>query len=352
MITAYLYLLALINGSDWPTTAQTASLTTTAEATLALATQRIFGTRLGFLSRRLWTSAQTRYKKHDSSRSDARLAMALSFTPEQASRISSAAEATGATPLLDLAEERCKQLLLNCWKSTFALVMDQTAPSASGGDEGNVTPTLQQKRIDGSLPSVDVDALDEILSVVPPASPLFSLALVCKGVQALGRNDRLQVLQIASTLAASSATTRDTLASAAAFVALASGSQIQQAPVKRENDIDVLAYVTIAWLGIRAAASGATTAPSSANGDKAVSGLGSDESRHTTSVDESLQTKTLDLRRLLASPVFTGRPASFEAQDGEDHEFVDAQEKCVEGLVYIGRKAAGLDSLSDSGCEL
>jgi hypothetical protein len=119
------------------------------------------------------------------------------------------------------------------------------------------------------------------------------------------------------------------------------------------SSIDTLAYTTISWLAVRQASLAVRPETSSGPTEKGTADEADEEDQ--VQLNASLQIASVQLRKLFASPIFTtdaaASSADVSAAKADTEAFLDAQERCVETLVAIGRKAAGLDGLSDSGTE-
>jgi hypothetical protein len=190
-------------------------------------------------------------------------------------------------------------------------------------------------------------ALDDLLSALPSNSSLVALAILAKGVVALGSGDVISATRVAVAVSSPAAQQLESVRAFRELIAgIAAGTRVGRAnisdPSSRSvtmlSSIDTLAYTTISWLAVRQASLAVRPETSSGPTEKGTA----DEA------DEEDQV-------LFASPIFTtdaaASSADVSAAKADTEAFLDAQERCVETLVAIGRKAAGLDGLSDSGTE-
>jgi hypothetical protein len=299
---------------------------------LALMACELFGEKVAKQAATIWTSAGDLLKKEEMNNGWLALALAMPF---EDARSALSLQQHSDNPLYQIAEKRSQAILMQAWPTIFTRVIGATTFSTSSTSSS----------FSNVVQSNNTANVDEILAAMPPSSPSFALALLSKGVEALGRNNKAFAVEIALRLAPMHS---QTLASVRAFSNLVGGGRpdIPAAgdSITTNGPIDTLAYTTIAWLAVRQIAKVSLATP---NGKGEGSREDDDnESANSTSVaqDEAgLQVATIRLRKLLATEAFT---------NNVDDAFVDAQDRCVEHLVNIGRQAAGLDALSDSGCEL
>lgn len=319
-LISFVHLYNFTRSSAWPATKSSIPLLARAQAVLALYSVDLLGPRAAHHASTLWKNAQSLAKKDDLN--TGWLGFALSCSFEEARKAVEEAP-TLANPLYQVAEARAQSILLQAWPSVFTDVISATTFSHNSEGSPSSSPTSSSAKA-----TADVE---EILASMPSTSSSYALALLSKGIQALGKNDRVTALKIALHLAPSHT---PSLASVQAFSSLVSGTPEAASIETSAGPVDTLAYTTIAWLSIRqiAKTSLSTTMPKD---DDAEESLNTDEA--------GLQMATVRLRKLLATEAFTS---------SIDEGFVDAQDRCVEQLVNIGRQAAGLDALSDSGCEL
>ena len=303
--------------SDWPQTTDSLPLLARAEALLALVLAGSTTKLARSAATKLWTSAQIRLKKDASQPSrPVWLGAALSMRLDEARSVVASINSS-ISPLYQAAASQSQSMLLQAWTALFTDVVDITVSPSMEDKDGAATPKASQAVQPGENSSSQVD---EVLAIMPAQSPLATYALLLKAVQAVGRNDTVTAFKAAHVLAAKS----DKMASVAAFLSLVRGQKLSDGPTEYESPLDRLAYATVAWLCVRQIATAS----------KDGAGV----------TDNHLQSLTIKLRRLLASEPFSSKDAN--------DAFIDAQERCVESLVKIGRKASGLEALDDSGCEL
>ena len=329
-LSTFLYVYALAGSPSWPSRKTSAGLAAKAEATLALAAMSLFGLPATKVAEALWFSAKDCLVKNDPTENSTWLSLALSVSLKEAFEISHGS----ATPLFHVAESLCQANLLKLWRSLFVHVISSTTvlgKELSSSSSSSSTTSAVAPRLPADNSSSNTDLADEVLTAMPPSSPLHALALLYKGVEAVGANQAALAIQIALRLPSPHLSV---LASARAFTALVSGGPMTEVPTDIKEGLDSLAYMTIAWLSIRQAASVFASSESL------------DSSEAALKIDDTLQSTTVQLRKLLVADAFVA------AAENADEAFDDAQARCVEGLIEIGRKAAGLDNLSDSGCEL
>lgn len=274
-----------------------------ANAVLALASARVFGKRgLPFASAR-WQIAQDHIKKHaETARSWLKAVLAMKH--EEIIGL-------GAKSLSEIADRQHNATLLRAWRDLFSHVMLATNSASTTVDS---MPSYTRSASRAPNP------LNDILSISPTSLEIRSLVLLYRGVEAMEVNDKARVIQTALEL--SKITPKS--AGVQAYLDMVTGAGCPEPPTTFSSHIDCLAYVTIAWLRLRAAIPPSPQVP--------------------IKVNDALQASALKVRKLLAADVFDGT--------GSEPEFMDAQERCLEGLVRIGRQAVGLYAESDSGCEM
>lgn len=316
---AFFNLYNITRSAAWPTTKTSIPLLARAQAVLALSFVDLFGSRVIRQASSIWSNAQTLLKKEDLTAGWLGFALSASF--EEAHKAVEGSKSI--TPVYQVAEDRAQSILLQAWPAVFTNVISATTFSQTSGVSTSVPAANNASK---------TAEMDEILASMPSSSPSYALALLSKGIEAIGQNDKATALKIALHLAP---THTQSLASVRAFSSLVSGRPEAASIESTIGPVDTLAYSTIAWLSIRQIAK-ASLSSTPAKGNA--------ESEENQSTDEAgLQVATVRLRKLLANEVFSSNV---------DEGFVDAQDRCVEQLVNIGRQAAGLDALSDSGCEL
>ncbi|KAL7009429.1 hypothetical protein EMMF5_001060 [Cystobasidiomycetes sp. EMM_F5] len=316
-MTSFFRLYNLRHSSHWP---NSPDLTIKADTIMAIAAIHCFGKYGSALARRLWQRAGFIAKK-DASQIQPWVAM--SVQSDLAAVIGAFEASPSPSPLFAAAEEQCKALLVGAWTALFKHVMTTTIVKCESSEDADpTTPTLMSASpLRG--PQLDyADKAEQVLQTMPPTSPLWALAVLVKGVEAIGRNDVTAATRYAIALASHGSR----LTSVKQYLALVNGSSMHLDDGESASDLDILASVTVSWLAVRQEAS---TTQDNASGS-------------LVSIDDRLQANTLQIRKLLAAQAFST----------SDEDFMDAQERCVERLVSIGRKAAGLESLSDSGCEM
>lgn len=326
---AFCHLYNLTRSSAWPTTRSSILLLARAQAVLALTCIDLFGRKALHQALSMWKNSQDLLKKEDTK--NGWLAFALSTSFDEALKYLGDGPKT-TNPTFQVAEARSQSILLQAWPAIFTDVIAATTFAQTSGMSAT-SPSAP------SNTASKMAEVDEVLASMPPSSQLHALALLAKGIQALGQNDKAAALKIALHLALVHS---HSLASVRAFSSLVSG-QPETASISDTNGpVDTLAYSTVAWLSIRqiAKTSLSTTASSSSSSPK---GDIRQEDDKAILDEAGLQVATIRLRKLLADEVFSS---------SVDEGFADAQDRCVEQLVNIGRQAAGLDALSDSGCEL
>lgn len=322
-MAAFCHLYNLTRSSAWPVTKASIPLLARAQALLALVSIDLFGQRVSYQARSMWKNSQDLLKKEDNTAGW--LAFALSASFDEA--LTAVGDSRTHNPIFQVAEARAHSILLRAWLAVFTDVIGATTFSQSSGMSSSSPRSASS--------TSRIAQVDEILASMPPSSPSYALALLSKGIQALGVNDKATALKVALLLAPLHS---QSLASVRAFSSLVSGQPEAASIEQTSGSVDTLAYSTIAWLSIRQIAkTSLSTTGLSSNGD-------TEQGLEKNSSDEAgLQVATIRLRKLLANEVFSSNV---------DEGFADAQDRCVEQLVNIGRQAAGLDALSDSGCEL
>lgn len=306
--SSYLHLYSLLHSSSWPANS---SLTSHAQAVLALHSVRLLGSSGISLGQKLWSAAQAGLKKQDLAGKQSYVAMALRMPYNEALMLER--KSSASLSLLQVAESQCEGKLVQHWRDVFTQVMAATTQATSSDLASSSTPTQASQLL--SSATIPSEIVDEILASLPPTSHLYALALLSRGVEAVGRNVTNLAVRVATALASSS---HPELSSVKAFSALVSGVILPSRIESPSTDCDTLAYAVVSWLHVR-------------------------QLSLSQKADEDLQMHTLELRRLFAADIF---------QNSEEERFIAAQESVVDALVNIGRKAAGLDQLSDSGCEL
>lgn len=320
--TSLLHLYVLVR-SEWPCSTASVPLLARAEAVLGLAFASSSAGVVRSAAARFWKSAQSRLKKDGSdARRPAWLGMALAMPLREARGLYTSSSAN-QRPLEMIAAAKAEQTLLNSWTALFTDVMDATLPAASENEAGSVTPKPTRPF---AANSDAAGRVDDVLSAVPKASHLAALAHLYNGVIALGCNRPSLAIGVARIVAPQA----DKLASVRAFCSLVDNRRPPIGNFDASSPLDKLAYSVIAWLSVRQTVSAGGTA--------------ADTQEKPVTCDNELQAMTVELRRLLASEPF--------AAEGASEAFTDAQERYVEGLVSIGRRASGLQALEDSGCEL
>lgn len=325
-LVAFLHLFNLTRSSAWPATKSSIPLLSRAQAVLALSAPDVFGDKLGSSkSASAWRQAQDLLKKDDTSQGWLNFALQATFVDARGALPS---PSQSGNPLYDVAETRAQSILAQAWPAIFTEVISATTFSTT-----SISSSMNASHAKKTA------ELDEIVSSLPPSSPSFALALLGKGMQALAKNDKAAAIKIALHLAPAHA---QSLASVRAFSALVAGHPEPASFVDAAPGIDTLAYTTISWLSIRQIAK-TSLSTAATKKDSSSTAESDDEGPRLTEDEAGLQMATIRLRKLLATEAFS---------NNVDEAFVDAQDRCVEQLVNIGRQAAGLDALSDSGCEL
>jgi hypothetical protein len=297
-LSSFLHLYVLLHSSHWLSQEAASDVSAQANAVLSLASTNIFGKRGASFASSRWRIAQDQIKKHaETARPWLKNVLAVKYE-----------EVLRAKSLFELADRQHTATLLASWRDLFAHVMLTTQIAGSAAEQTALATSVGTST-----------ALNEMLAVQPASSQTRSLILLHKGVEAMEMNDKARVIQIAVELSKSSSKT----AGVQAYLDIVTGAGFPDPPATFSSHSDCLAYVILAWLRLRAAIS-----PSS--------------SQNPTKVNDALQSSALKVRKLLAEDVF----------DGSESRFMEAQEWCLEGLVRIGRHAAGLYAESDSGCEM
>lgn len=310
---------ALFNLIRSPAYEISADLCVKAEAMLALKSPAVLGQYGARISLQSWSTAQLLAKKHDDEVMPF-VAYALRSTLAEARQ--TLVKVSGST-ILSMTEAKCQDMLLTAWQTVFEHVMSTTIGESSEGT-GLIAPKMRDAFAqDRSLPQDALAMADEVLAALPPSSALVGLAVLIKGVQALLRNDPISALRAGVSIPAASAN----MSSYRLYASLLTGDTGVVLPDTIAHPVDTLAAATLGWITVRQAA-----------GSARHNVAGDDCTKH----DPALYEQTLQMRRLLASSPFTHA----------DEAFLYAQDSLVEALVSIGRKATGLDSMSDSGAEL
>lgn len=311
-----------MHSPSWPTTKDTVQLSARAHAIIAITAGKLLGPRFHRFAAPLWSRAQGVLKKEDAQHGWLAIAMSLSYD-ECIIVLDTEASKQSTRPLYDLAKATSQMKLSKIWRDVFTDVIRSTV---SGKASRPMTFTDQDQQL-----------VAEIIAEMPKNSNEYALALLPAGIAALQANEKQHAVQIALQM---TQTQIQQLTSIRAFCCIVSGRLDIPSPQMTANSADSIAYCAIAWLAIQQIAK-------VSNGKQAKREDATEGRAGTKAQDESgtagLQMATLRLRKILSSAAFT---------DSSDDDFADAQDRCVEGLVNIGRQAAGLEALSDSGCEL
>jgi len=353
-------LLALSRSSAWANliTSRSPSQLNSArvQATLSLHFVSIFGGRASPLSRRrrLWKAATAEPKK-DADLDVAEppledwVAVALAASFEEASAaLTPVVPVSGmmpspsdSLPLLRVAETRCEHALIRVWYALFTSISRATAL----GDDGDelIDPSSAAALKAAVMGQADLkQRIDAILAATVTGSPVHTLAQLTRGVWAVGVGDQGVSRDVAFKLAleARDGGPAERLASVAAYVRLVlaptvgsctSAAGAQDAPPV--GPVDCIAALALRWLLVRARAEPA--------GDEAVD---EDADVEEAGFDRDVYGATLNLRLLFDSPAFH---PTVEADDDRHvvKAFAHAQRDCMDAIVRIGRRAAGLRPL-------
>lgn len=317
----------------------------------------IFGGRASPLSRRrrLWKSA-TSEPKRDADLDVAEppledwVAVALAATFEEAAAVTTTVgnpsssttmpSPSDSLPLLRVAETRCEQALVRVWYALFTSIARSTA--LGDHDEGDVVePDAALKT--AVLSQADLQQrIDSILASTVSGSPIHTLAQLTRGVWAVGVGDQSVSRDVAFKLAleARDGGPAERLASVAAFVRLVlapgvgsctSAAGAQDAPPV--GPVDCIAALALRWLLVRARAEPAAVDEDVDEGNEG-------------GFDRDVYGATLSLRLLFDSPAFHPTVAADADEDRVAVKaFAHAQRDCMDAIVRIGRRAAGLRPL-------